>query len=279
MKVYGIALYVPVCMGAEAETMTKLVPVGRSRPISRALRLHDTIARDLGVAITSGKYQPGDLLIGEIASSVKLEVSRTAYREAVRILSAKGLVEAKPKVGTKVSLRSKWHMLDPDVLSWMFENEPDLALLESLFELRNIVEPAAAALAAIRRTSKDLDAMRDGIERIAYHTLATEAGRKGDADFHASMLQATCNPYIISLATGVNAAVKTTTVFKQRERPLPRDPVPDHLRVFQAIADRNPDRAQREMSTLIALAFRDIPLSQRAGETARSRKGTQAPHK
>lgn len=258
--------------------MNKLSVVKRSRPISKTLRLHGTIARDLGVAITSGKYQPGDLLFGEVESSVKLAVSRTAYREAVRILAAKGLVESKPKVGTKVSPRIKWHMLDPDVLAWTFENEPDLALLESLFELRNIVESAAAELAAIRRTTKDLDAMRDGIERMACHTLASEAGRQGDADFHASLLQATDNPYIISLTTGVNAAVKTTTMFKQRERPLPRDPVPDHLRVFQAIADRDPERARREMTTLVKLALQDIPLSQKARETG-SRKAPRVPRR
>ncbi len=256
--------------------MVKLVPVGRLHPISKSLRLHGTIARDLGVAITSGQYKPGDLLFGEVASSAKLAVSRTAYREAVRILAAKGLVESKPKVGTKVSPLSKWHMLDPDVLAWTFENEPDLALLESLFELRDVVESAAAALAAVRRTTKDLDAMRDGIERMAARTLASEEGQDGDTAFHESLLQATDNPYFISLTTGVNAAVKTTTMFKQREKPLPRDPVPDHLRVFQAIADRNPERAQREMSTLVRLALQDIPLSQKARDSG-SRLLTRPP--
>lgn len=254
--------------------MTKLVPLGRSRPISKVLRLHGTIAHDLGIAITSGKYQPGDLLVGEIASSEKLEVSRTAYREAVRILSAKGLVESKPKVGTKVSPKSKWHMLDPDVLAWAFESEPDLDLLESLFELRNIVESAAAAFAATRRTTAHLDAMRDAIERMSRHTLATEEGRQGDQDFHATLLQATGNPYIISLTTGVNAAVNTTTMFKQRERPLPRDPVPDHLRVFQAIADRDAARAQHEMSVLIQLALQDTPVPQHSKSRTGQRKKT-----
>ncbi len=177
--------------------MPRIVPLGRSRAISKVLRLHGTIAHDLGIAILTGKYMPGDILVGEIASSEKLEVSRTAYREAVRILAAKGLVESKPKVGTKVSPKSKWHMLDPNVLAWAFENEPDLDLLESLFELRNIVESAAAALAATRRTSAHLDSIRDAIERMSRYTLATEEGRQGDQDFHATLLQATGNPYII----------------------------------------------------------------------------------
>jgi len=243
--------------------MVKSVPRGQLRPTSNRLRLHGTIAHDLGVAIVSGKYEPGDLLVGEIASSERLDVSRTAYREAVRILAAKGLVESRPKVGTKVNPRNRWHMLDPDVLGWAFENEPDLELLESLFELRHIVESAAAGIAATRRTSANLDAMRDAIERMSRHTLATEDGQQADQDFHAALLAATDNPYIMSLTTGVNAAVSTTTKFKQRERPLPRDPVPDHLRVFQAVADRDAVRAQQEMALLIQLALQDTPARQR----------------
>jgi hypothetical protein len=96
------------------------------RPRARALRLHGTIARKLGIAIVSGRYQPGDLLDGEIASSEQFEVSRTAYREAVRILAAKGLVDARPKVGTRINPQLKWNLLDPDVLDWTFESEPDL---------------------------------------------------------------------------------------------------------------------------------------------------------
>jgi len=255
--------------------MARIVRLKRSRSENKTLRLHGTIARNLGIAITSGEYQPGDLLTGEIASSEQLDVSRTAYREAVRILSAKGLVESKPKVGTKVSPKHKWHLLDPDVLAWAFENEPDLDLLESLFELRDIVESAAASLAAIRRTTEHLDAMRDAIERMASFTLATEAGRQGDQDFHATLLQATGNPYIMSLTTGVNAAVNTTTMFKQRNRPLPRDPVPDHLRVFQAIADRNPLKAQSEMSALVHLALQDTPVPNHSKARRSQRRSTK----
>lgn len=252
--------------------MNKLVRLGRSNPASKVLRLHGTIARDIGIAIMSGNYQPGDLLTGEIASSERLEVSRTAYREAVRILAAKGLVESKPKVGTKVSAREKWHMLDPDVLAWAFENEPDLELLNRLFELRDIVESAAASLAALRRTDAHLKTMRQALERMARFTLATEAGRQADQDFHTTLLQATDNPYIMSLTSGVNAAVNTTTMFKQRHRPLPRDPVPDHMRVFETIADKDSVNAQKVMRELIQLALQDTPVRNRSKKPRARRK-------
>src|SRR4051794_38338827 len=81
-------------------------------------RLHQTMARDLGIKIVSGQYRPGESLPGEIASSQQHQVSRNAYREAVRILAAKGLVESRQKAGTLVTDRSRWNLLDPDVLNW-----------------------------------------------------------------------------------------------------------------------------------------------------------------
>jgi DNA-binding FadR family transcriptional regulator len=231
---------------------------------TRALRLHGTIARKLGIAIVSGHHKPGDLLDSEIAASEQFAVSRTAYREAVRILAAKGLVDARPKVGTRINPQSKWNLLDPDVLEWTFESEPDLALLNSLFELRNVVESAAAGFAATRRSAAHLKAMRAALDGMVQYTLATPEGRQADLDFHTTLLAATDNPFIISLTSGVSAAISTTTIFKQRKRPLRRDPVPDHLRVFTAIAAKDAVKAQKAMSELIDLARADTPSSRRA---------------
>jgi DNA-binding FadR family transcriptional regulator len=235
----------------------------------KALRLHGTIARRLGILIVSGKHRPGDLLGGEISAAEQLAVSRTAYREAVRILAAKGLVDARPKVGTRINPRNMWHLLDPDILDWMFESEPDLVLLDSLFELRNVVESAAAGFAAQRRTAVHLQAMRSAIEGMATHTLATEEGRQADLDFHTTLLLATGNPFIISLANGVRAAVRATTIYKQRKQPLRRDPLPDHLRVFEAIAAKEPADAKAAMSALIQLARIDTPTPKSAAATTR----------
>jgi DNA-binding FadR family transcriptional regulator len=237
----------------------------------RSLRLHGTIARDLGISIVSGRYRPGDLLNGEIESSDRLHVSRTAYREAVRILAAKGLVQARPRVGTRVSKPEAWHLLDPDVLSWIFEFEPEHSLVQALFELRQIIEPEAAALAAARRSAADLRAMATALEGMAQHSLATEAGRTADQGFHAALLHASGNPFIISLTRGVRAAVSWTTIYKQRHKPLRRDPMPDHLAVYQAIAAAKPQAARRAMSKLIELALLDTNNSRRADGVASRR--------
>ena len=234
-----------------------------ARAPKNSLRLHGTIARNLGVQIVSGRYQPGDVLKNEIDASDRLKVSRTAYREAVRILAAKGLVESRPKTGTRVSAQANWHMLDPDVLSWIFEREPDDRLVNGLFELRRIVEPQAAALAAERRTEADLAAMAQALQGMEQHSLAVEEGRDHDQNFHAALLRASGNAFVASLISGITAAVTWTTIFKQRHQQLARDPVPDHARVYEAVRAGNPAAAQRAMTALLDLALLDTTSARR----------------
>ena len=228
-----------------------------SAPGGKALRLHGTIARDIGVRIVSGRLAPGRVLEGEIAASEQLKVSRTAYREAVRILAAKGLVESRPKLGTRVSPPGAWHLLDPDVVSWIFSGDPELTLLNALFALRTIVEPAAAALAAARRSQEQLRGLRRSLEEMAAQSLAVEAGRQADRAFHSALLEASGNPFLASLTSGIAAAVSWTTVFKQRAAPLSRDPLPDHLRVYDAVERRDPAAARAAMTDLVRLALLD----------------------
>ncbi|HEX8302792.1 FadR/GntR family transcriptional regulator [Sphingomonas sp.] len=243
----------------QASAKTSKAPDARAR--RKSLRLHGTIARDLGILIVSGRYAPGETLNNEVAASDRLHVSRTAYREALRILAAKGLVESRPRTGTRVSERAKWHLLDPDVLSWIFEFEPDDHLLASLFELRKIVEPEAARLAAERRTDTHLTQMSDALAGMMRHTLAVEEGRLADQNFHAALLDASGNPFLASLTSSVSAAVAWTTIFKQRNSPLRRDPLPDHQRVYDAIAAGDATAAQRAMADLVEMAFLDTTRS------------------
>ena len=235
--------------------------IQRGEMPSGSLRIHGTIARDLGIAIVSGRYQPGDTLSGEIEFSEALKVSRTAYREAIRMLAAKGLVESRPKAGTKVSERRRWNLLDPDVLAWMFETEPGEDFIRALFELRMIVEPPAAELAARRRDDRDLARMGRTLAEMERHGLATEAGRAADQDFHDALLAATRNAALVSLSSSISAAVGWTTIFKQRKRALPRDPLPEHRAVYEAIAAGDPAGAHGAMTELVRLALADTTLS------------------
>ena len=237
---------------------------GRLGEASGSRRIHGAIAHDLGVAIVSGVHQPGDILSGEIEFSEQLKVSRSAYREAVRILAAKGLVESRPKTGTRVTERSRWQLLDPDVLAWSFESEPSEDFIRDLFELRLIVEPAAAELAARRRTEQDLVHMSAALVEMARWGLADAQGQAADQLFHNRILQATRNAPLISLSSSIEAAVRWTTIFKQRKGKLPRDPLPDHRLLFTAIAAADPGAARGAMTELVHLALEDTAMSLRA---------------
>ncbi len=221
-------------------------------------RLHRAVAHQIGVAIVTGALQPGKSLDNEIDASEKLKVSRSAYREAMRLLTAKGLVVSRPKTGTQVNARRRWNMLDPEVLAWFFEAEkPDAAFLRDLFELRLVVEPQAAALAAVRRSPEDLSRMRKALMEMERIGVAHEAGRQADRAFHDAVLEATGNEPLISLASTVGAAVRWTTLFKQKTLASPRDPMPEHWRVFDCIAAGGADVAREAMRALVAPAGED----------------------
>ncbi len=214
------------------------------------------------MAILSGAYQPGDSLEGEIEQSLAMGVSRTPYREAIRILTAKGLLESRPKAGTRVTPRSRWNLLDPDLLAWTFSGEPDPAFVKALFELRGVIEPAAAAFAAERRSDAHVAAMRHALSQMKQSGLASEAGQAADQQFHRLILEAAHNEALATLASSVGAAVSWTTRFKQRQSALPRDPLPEHIDVFDAIEAGDASSARRAMERLVGLALEDMRLNQ-----------------
>jgi DNA-binding FadR family transcriptional regulator len=232
-----------------------VVPLAKSGRTGR--RLRGAIAHKLGVSILSGEFAPGDVLSGEIAFAEALNVSRSAYREAVQVLTAKGLVEARPKTGTRVLPRDRWNLLDPDVLAWAFSGEPDQQLIRSLFELRLIIEPAAAGLAAAKRDRDELRQMKDALALMRRHSLATDLGRQADRLFHDTILRATRNDALVVLSASIGSAVSWTTQYKQRSRALPRDPIPEHVQVYEAIAAGDPDAANAAMRVLVELALED----------------------
>lgn len=212
------------------------------------------------MAILSGEYQPGDSLDGEIEQSLAMGVSRTPYREAIRILTAKGLLESRPKAGTRVTPRSRWNLLDPDMLAWTFSGEPDPTFVKGLFELRSIIEPAAAAFAAERRSDEQVLSMRQSLMQMELLGLASEGGQAADQHFHRLILEAARNEVLATLASSVEAAVSWTTRFKQRRYALPRDPVPEHFAVLAAIEGRDANGAKRAMERLVGLALEDMQL-------------------
>ena len=226
-------------------------PAGHLRAPRKHLRLHGEIARHLGVGIISGRHRPGDRLDNQVKASERLAVSRAAYREAIVMLNAKGLVQSWPRAGTYVSPREKWRLFDPDVLSWVLESKPQDKLLCDLIEWRGVLAPRAAAVAASRRTFKQLDTMQRALEVLVKHSSDSEEARLANREFHTTILTATGNAFLIALRSSITAAIDARSGLEPPENSRRRDVLSDHARVLAAIEAANPREAHMAMGSLL----------------------------
>lgn len=228
----------------------------------RARSLHSHVVRELGTRIVGGDLQPGDVLPREETLAETMEVSRTALREALKVLSAKGLIEARPKIGTRVRPMEAWNLLDADVLSWRCESMPTDDFVEKLVEMREIIEPAAAAAAAKRRSEEQLAAMRGAYDRMAAAT-TSDAWAEADLLFHQTMLKATDNELMISLFSVVENALRMFFVLSAKNAGDFAYSLPHHLRVLEAIAKRKPEVARKAMHDTVADSYANLRKSSR----------------
>jgi DNA-binding FadR family transcriptional regulator len=235
------------------------------RTLTANRRLHGSVAHKLALLIISGRLQPGETLPNEDELSVALSVSRTAYREGVRTLVAKGLVETRPKTGTKVCARSQWSMLDPDVLAWNLESEPSYEFIVSLFEIRQIVEPSAAALAALRRDDLDIGTMTNALASLENVRMGSAEGLEADLAFHRALLKATRNEPLFAISSAVESTMRwsvrlTLTAFPGAHH----DSLPDHKAVLAAIVAKDAAAAQATMARLVEQALANTLQSLKA---------------
>lgn len=232
-------------------------------------RIHGSVAHQLGAMIIGGRLAPGEILPNEDVVSANLSVSRTAYREAVRTLAAKGLVDSKPKAGTRITAREHWNFLDPDVLSWHFEVEPSPTFIVSLFELRRIAEPAACELAAERRDKNDLATLRRAIGELRESPPGSLHGLDADLAFHHAILVAAQNEPLQSLSSVIGSTLRWSVRLKLTAEPrVFENSLPDHILVMEAIADQDKAEASSRMRTLVTKAL-DETLEVLAAQTSR----------
>jgi GntR family transcriptional regulator, galactonate operon transcriptional repressor len=215
----------------------------------------ETIAR----RVLSGEIAEGETL-DLTALQAELGVSLTALRESLKVLAAKGMVDARQKRGTFIRARSDWNLLDADVLRWQFaaetRSDADTGLLRDLSEVRGIVEPAAARLAAQRRTDDDLAALD-----AALAAMGDEAGPAhavaSDLAFHRALLAATHNELIerMEMVIETGLAERDQLVHSSEH---PDDPVPSHRAVLDAVRAQDPGGAEAAMRALLDKAVRDL---------------------
>lgn len=213
--------------------------------------LHGQVVKALGHGVLGGAYPAGKLLPNEEELCRTLDVSRTALREAIKVLAAKGLLESRPRVGTWVRPQASWNMLDPDVLAWRCATGPDAQFLRHLTEMREIIEPAAAALAARNRSPAQLEALE-----LAFQSMASAADVNAwvlaDLAFHSAVLQATNNPLLVPLAAIIGSALESLLGITARQAGDFKDALPDHRKVLDAIREGDAQRALHRMSVMLS---------------------------
>ncbi len=203
----------------------------------------------LGKAIVTGRYEQRPFPTeAEIAKAYG--VSRSVTREAVKMLTAKGLVSARPRQGTLVQPTASWNLFDTDVLRWILERKFSVELLRQFNQLRIAIEPEAAALAARFHSEGDLIAIRAGLQRM-------EAAERGNGDplnadiaFHVAILQASQNPFYAQFQAVVSTALRTSIRFTNRVRGRSAN-IADHAAVADAIAVGDDAAARVAMRRII----------------------------
>lgn len=212
----------------------------------------------LGKAILSGRYPVGGTLPPEPLLCEEFGVSRTVVREAIKSLVAKGLLFTGPKVGTRVLSEVDWNWFDPDVVAWQAQCGLSPEFLQDLQELRRVVEPAAVRLAAERATPQDIAVIENA---YAGMKKAVEEGGDyvtHDMRFHQGLLQASHNRMLVQMSKALNALLRTSFEISTRIKDGPRNSLPLHRAVLNAMIEHDGAKAERAVMVLIEGAKKDI---------------------
>ena len=214
--------------------------------------LHDRMTREIALGIMRGS-------IGQIESGLSTEgdlcrhfkVSRTILREAVKVLAAKGLIEVRPKTGIRVRPRDEWNLVDPDLLGWLCEAGVDDLFIRDLCEVRAIVEPAAAELAASRASDEEIEEILHWYRLIEANTDNETARLEADRNFHSTIFTACHNVFLTQMNTTVGVALRATQQIGVHLPQVMGESVQAHKEVAEAIARRDSTSARAAMLHLV----------------------------
>ena len=219
--------------------------------------LHRHAVDVLGKRIAGGELPAGATLPNETDLGGELGVSRTVVREAVKVLAAKGLVVTRPRTGTRVEPRCRWDIVDHDVLDWVVATGPGRRFYGDLFEVRSILEPRAAALAAVRRSDAEAEELRSLYRRLGL-AADLETYIEADLPFHAAILKASHNELLMGLSSTLEVALRAGLRITSRTEAGPASSLLLHQAVAEAITAGNAREAETAMQALIAHASEDL---------------------
>jgi DNA-binding FadR family transcriptional regulator len=237
------------------------------------------LATRLGQEIVSGVYPPGSLLPNSAEMGERFSASRTALREAYSKLSGKGLIVARPKIGTRVRPRTDWNLLDSEVLAWHLTGEPDERMVSDLFGLRRAIEPLAAEIVAAGRTEANVERIAEAYDRMERFKNGGGDLIGADLEFHLAILDSTGNHFLRALGGLIQASMECSFRLSWLGAAAIRDDrLLQHRNVLDAIREGAPDEARLRMVELLTDSMEDIRKycrrRDRAGALAQTRRQT-----
>jgi DNA-binding FadR family transcriptional regulator len=218
--------------------------------------VHSQVADRIGALIVRGDIAPGEPLPAELKICEMLDVSRTVVREAIRTLTGKGLVESRAKSGTRVRPREEWNQLDVDVLRWQLEHTDIDSYLAKIFELRNALEPTAAALAAKSATEADRADLRAAWEAMVA-ARDNDAFVTADIAFHKRLYIASRNEFFWPIAQMFEITLRESFRLAALGDHRPRA-FEEHRDVLEAIEAGDAERAREATWVLLGNATDDL---------------------
>ncbi|WP_169316628.1 FadR/GntR family transcriptional regulator [Deinococcus peraridilitoris] len=242
-------------------------PTMSAPPTLTKPRVHKELVDRLARRIVGGEFTPHRDFPTEQMLCQEYGVSRSAVREAIRVLATRGMLESRPRVGTRVLDQEQWNFLDPHVLEWIDQTTGWYRFIDDLMDVRLVVEPMAAELAARRATAAEVAMIEAAFLRMAHNLgAAPEEATRGDVAFHIAILRASHNVIYAQLANSFEVAL-TKQILLANNYNSHKQSTQEHLAVLDAIRLRQPDEARRLMTQMLLVGQRN--LKRVRGEQAR----------
>lgn len=220
--------------------------------------LHARIAHEIGRRIAGGVIPEGALLPRETELQEEFSASRQAVREALKVLSAKGMIHARKRAGTFVQGRETWNLLDPDVLAWHPAHGLPERVLSDLVEMRRLIEPAAARFAALRGDTEAVARIGTMLTRMRAAIEDPEHFYEADIGFHLAIFAASGNSLIDRMSTILRPLLEASFRLQRETNRSFSEGFDVHAAVYEAIAARDGDRAMKAMESLLDRAITEV---------------------
>jgi len=209
----------------------------------------------IGSAIVNGEYKAGEYLPVDQELCKRFKASRPTIREVIRVLEAKGLVQMRQKVGTSINKSSSWNIIDANVLAWLRPGSLTDELLRDLIEMRQLIEPAAAKLAAGRASLPEIKTIQDALTAMRTASKDMVSYAQADVNFHMAIFAASHNALFASLSHVVADLLRLSFEMSQEtlndsDNTVQQD-IAEHTDVMDAIARGDGTAAENAMLKVV----------------------------